>query len=316
MKQFRHFPLLRTTATVALLFLLLAGGAPCIAQATETALAACLPDEGFHPGWKVDGTPETFGRDTLYEHINGEAELYLPYGFEEAVAGYYIDMNTPKSGVAVDIYRMGSPLDAFGIYSRYRNPEALPTGPGVEGESSDTQVSFFQDRYFVRITSSGRVHPTRDVLQSCANAAAAKLPSPASWPSELAIIRAGESVPRTEQFVTQSLLGYRFFPRGLTADATLDGKPVKLFVVFTDSPASAAACLDAYAASGLQPGGKPAAPSASGTHDALSVQDPLYKNVIIRQSGSRLFGIAKADDPAKAAELLERWISRVESPAP
>lgn len=308
----RNYRLLRTAAVAAALLLsCLAGAMPCHAQPASSAVSGLLPDAGFHSGWNRDGAPETYSRETLYEHINGEAELYLPYGFDEAAAGYYIDSNNSKSGIAIDIYRMGSRLDAFGIYASYRNPETLPAGFGVEGEISDTQASFFQDRYFVRITASGRVPPARDVLRSCANAVASKLPAPSGWPSELDLIRAAEPASRTEKFVAGSLLGYRFFPRGLTADGILDGKPVKLFVVLAESPASAAACLAEYEASLQQPGGAASGSLATAADGTLSVQDPLYRHVVIRQSGSRLFGVAKADDPARAADRLSLWLSHL-----
>lgn len=289
----------------AILFFLLAGVLPGFAQASGPAMTALLPDSGFHPGWIIDGKPETFTRDNLYEHINGEAELYLPYGFDSAVVAYYTAGKGSKSGLSVDIYRMGSPLDAFGIYGGYRNPDGEAVKAGVEGEISRTQLLFFQDRYFVRVNSSGREPPSREAILACAEAVSAKLP-PSSWPQELALFQIPDLASRTEKYVAESLLGYRCFPRGLTAEAALEGKPVKLFVVLTDSIASAGACLDQYVASLQQPGIK--LPFATAT---LAVQDQLYKGVVLRQSGRRLFGIAKADDLTKAEALLEHWLSRL-----
>lgn len=311
------------TAALGLLLLSLVALAPCEAQVPATTREAAsnqvggvscsdlLPGPGFHPGWVADGTPETFTRDTLYEHINGEAELYLPYGLDSAAAGYYKAGEDSKAGLAVDIYRMGSPLDAFGIYGNYRNPDGEAVQVGVEGEISPTQLLFFQDRYFVRINSSGREPPTREAILACAQAVSAKLP-PSSWPQELALIQAPGIASRTEKYVAESLLGYRFFPRGFTAEASLDGTPVKLFVVTAGSPASAAACLDQYVDSLRQSGTTPSVEGGSRADSALFAQDQLYKGVLLQQRDSLLYGIAKIDDPAKARALLERWLSRPE----
>lgn len=277
-------------------------------QVSDASCSDLLPAPGFHPGWIADGAPETFTRDTLYEHINGEAELYLPYGLDSAAAGYYKAGERSKVGLAIDIYRMGSPLDAFGIYSNYRNPEGETVQVGVEGEISPTQLLFFQDRYFVRINSSGREPPAREAILACAQAVSEKLP-PSSWPQELALIQAPGIASRTEKFVAESLLGYRFFPHGLTAEASLDGTPVKLFVVTAGSPASAAACLDQYADSLRQSGITPSVEGDSRAGVTLFAQDQLYKGVLLRQRDDFLYGIAKVDDPVKARALLERWLS-------
>lgn len=284
------------------------------AASSQVSGASCsdlLPPPDFHPGWIADGTPETFTRDTLYEHIDGEAELYLPYGLDSAAAGYYKAGEGSKAGLAVDIYRMGSLLDAFGIYGNYRSPEGEAVQVGVEGEVSPTQLLFFQDRYFVRINSSGREPPAREAILACAHAISAKLP-PASWPQELALVQAPGIASRTEKFVAESLLGYRFFPRGLTAEASIDGTPVKLFVVLAGSPASATACLKQYADSLRQSGITPPVEGDSRAGRTLFARDQLYKGILLHQRDGLLYGIAKIDNPSKAQALLERWLSKSE----
>ncbi len=81
---------------------------------------------------------------------------------------------------------------------------------------------FFQNRYFVRINSSGRQPPAREAILACAQAVSAKLP-PSFWPRELGLIQAPGITSPTEKLVAESLLGYRFFPRGLTVEG--DSQP-------------------------------------------------------------------------------------------
>lgn len=283
--------------------------------------AGFLPPAGFAPGWVADGAVETFERDTLYEHINGEAELYLPYGFERLTTAYFKPVDGPKTGLGVDLYRMGSPLDAFGIFSNYRSPEGEEAAIGAGSEISDYHLLFWQDRFFVRLSASGG-KPGRPVLRAAAEAVAKALPGPATTPAELALLAIPERIARTEKFVAASLLGYSFFPKGLTADATLDGRPVRLFVVLTPSAASAGAALDAYvselARAGsppptrptetASPSGAPGGDPATSREPALLARDPLYKVVVLQRSGPLLFGIARLEDPAAGAALLARWM--------
>ena len=96
-----------------------------------------------------------FDKDTLFDHINGEAELYFPYGFDMLATATYMDRNNPEVWIVADVYRMASLLDAFGIYSNYRKADAASVTVGAEGFVSPSQLMFYQDRYFVRLQVTG-----------------------------------------------------------------------------------------------------------------------------------------------------------------
>ena len=82
-----------------------------------------LPPLSCGTGWKIEGKPAFYDRDTLSDRINGEAELYFPYGFDRMAAARYASEKLPGAGMDVEIYRMGSLLDAFGMYANYRQKE-------------------------------------------------------------------------------------------------------------------------------------------------------------------------------------------------
>ncbi len=56
----------------------------------------------------------TFVGGALYGFINGGSDLYLEYGFKELRA---VDVSYKGGNYSVELYEMGSPEDAFGIYS-------------------------------------------------------------------------------------------------------------------------------------------------------------------------------------------------------
>jgi hypothetical protein len=74
----------------------------------------------------LDGKVKQYTAEDLYVYINGEAELYMPYGFEILGSAFYGKGGDTRSGIVADVYRMGSLLDAFGIYSNYRDTGAEP----------------------------------------------------------------------------------------------------------------------------------------------------------------------------------------------
>jgi len=293
----------RIFAGILLGAVLLSGLLPAHA-AEPAAVTSLLPSPGFSAGWITDGKKETFGPENLYQHIDGEAELFIPYGFEALAFSLYVLEKDPNTALAVDIYRMRSPLDAYGIYSNYRNPDADDINVGAEGFTGDTQLMFYQDRYFVEITASGTGAPDRKVFAACARAIAAKLPGPAAKPKEIALLNDPQIAARTEKYIAESVLGYAFFKRGLTAEASVKGKKAKAFVVINDSPTAAALAFDAYVAYLRKAGVEP---KITGEKVAATVlaKDPLYKALALRRSGPYLFGVINAEAPETGLPLLD-----------
>ena len=82
-------------------------------------------------GWKQVGEIQSFDPNTLYEYINGGADLYLAYDFQELKVAEY--QNDKKAAVTVEVYRHRTPTQAFGIYSQERFPGANFIDVGIQG---------------------------------------------------------------------------------------------------------------------------------------------------------------------------------------
>jgi hypothetical protein len=155
---------------------------------------------------------------------------------------------------------------------------------------------FYKDRYFVRLSASGE-NPERDVFISCAEAIAKKIPGKSASPEELALIKVPGLVPGTEKYTAQSVLGYAFFKKGLTADGSLSGKPVKAFVILDKSAKDATNTFNKYFAYLKEKGGKPQLNKSTSGTVTLAGRDPLYKGVLVRRSGRYVFGITNLNTP-------------------
>jgi hypothetical protein len=104
--------------------------------------------------WKLLEPARTFGPDNLYEEIDGEAELVLPYGMERLTVAVLGRTARPGSEVRLELYRMASPRDAYGIWSQYRYPDQeLLRIPPSEAIVSDASADFFRGETFVRVRS-------------------------------------------------------------------------------------------------------------------------------------------------------------------
>ncbi len=138
--------------------LLLAALMPTVSLASrsnfQTAGAArLLPAAAEISGWISGGPPESYEREGLYGYINGGSEIFLQYDFKRADVGRYKkERGGAGREVTVDLYEMGSPLDAFGIFSvrRQGGEKALDLG-GVPNWISESQASLASGVYFVNI---------------------------------------------------------------------------------------------------------------------------------------------------------------------
>jgi len=115
--------------------------------------------------WKLLEPVRSFGPENLYEEIDGEAELVLPYGLERLTVAVLGRTAKPGSEVRLELYRMASPRDAYGIWSQYRYPdqEVLRIPPS-EAIVSETSADFFRGETFVRVRSKPGDGSRNDVV--------------------------------------------------------------------------------------------------------------------------------------------------------
>ncbi|MGB7630249.1 MAG: DUF6599 family protein [Candidatus Deferrimicrobium sp.] len=152
---------MKTVLIAALLLLAIAVPCAGAADSGDPVLGA-LAAKGE---WKLLEPVRSFGPDTLYEEIDGEAELVLPYGMVRMTVAVLGRTARPGSEVRVEMYRMASPRDAYGIWSQYRYPdqEVLPIPPS-EAIVSDASADFFRGETFVRVRSKPGDGSRNDVV--------------------------------------------------------------------------------------------------------------------------------------------------------
>ncbi|MEI8173797.1 MAG: DUF6599 family protein [Deltaproteobacteria bacterium] len=284
---------------------------PVSVFAAEDSIINTLPTPGFTPDWVMKESVTLYNADTLFDHINGEAELYFPYGFDMLATATYLNKKNPDVWVVVDVYRMGSLLDAFGIYSNYRKADAAEAVIGTEGLVSSSQLMFYQDRYFVRIQITGATSLEQELFVACGRTVSRNLPPNTGRPRELEVLVGIPGVvTKSERYLAQSLLGYAFFRRGMIADAMLGGERVQVFVVFENSPDAARKAFDDYR-SYLKAEGQEMNVTGTTDRTSLIAVDPLYRGVFVEQSGPYLIGAIRMKEASAAKPIVEQLRERL-----
>jgi hypothetical protein len=105
-------------------------------------------------GWKAVGKDAIYNRSTLFDYIDGGAELYLSYGFKDAINRRYTSEG--KSDIVVDIFDMATAPNAFGVFSQ--SMETVDKHFGQGSQISKGLLIFWKDRFYVSIVA----HPETD----------------------------------------------------------------------------------------------------------------------------------------------------------
>jgi hypothetical protein len=222
----------------------------------------------------------------------------------------YMNRKNSEVWIVADLYRMASPLDAFGIYSNYRKADAASVTVGAGGFVSSSQLMFYQDRYFVRLQVTGATSLGEDVFLACARSVSEKLPFNAKPVGEIEAMKIPGIVPKTERYIAKSLLGYAFFRQGIIADALLEGELVQVFLVPEDSVSAARAAFDHYR-SYLKAEGKNIQLQEGRDYVSIKAVDPLYGGVFVEQSDRYIIGAVRLKEPSSATRLIEQLRKRL-----
>ncbi len=133
-------------------------------------LAALLPDPAAFGG-KPSAPPAFYAAD-LYKYIDGGAEAYRNRGF---VMLAHREYKARDIELTADIYDMGSPERARGIYGAERSPESRAIGIGDQGYAGEGFLNFVQGRYYIKLIAFSEKSRTAPALEAAAKSISGKI---------------------------------------------------------------------------------------------------------------------------------------------
>jgi hypothetical protein len=191
----------------------------------QARLAGLLP-EPAEAGAKPASERQFYSSD-LYRYIDGAADAFL--GFD-LVAMVHQEYKAKGADITVDIYDMGKPLNAFGMYAAERSPSYHFVPLGAEGYVSDFILNFFQREFYVKLSAFSDDGKSAPDLIPWAQAISAKIGTEKSMPVALSILPEEHRVAHSEKFVNKSPLGHDFLSPAIEATYLIEGKSVVLLV--------------------------------------------------------------------------------------
>jgi hypothetical protein len=268
----------------------LLGGAPLVEGKTFV-----FPEMS---GWRIPEKPQLFSPATLYEYINGAADLYLSYEFQDLNVAEY--RNEKKAAVTVEIYRHENPTQAFGIYSQERLANAKLLDIGSQGYQEPMVLNFVAGPYYVKINGYNTGAEDEKTMLAFGRKVEEMLGKKTSLPGILSSFPPEGKKKNTEKFISKDFLGYSFFHFGFTADYERSGKKFKIFVIEGKDPQDCRSMMEKYLTQTGNQGKK-------ASEGAYRLKDHYHGEVDLFWKGKFIWGILDLEDPALRSQYLKEF---------
>lgn len=255
-------------------------------------------------GWKQSGEIQTFVPKTLFGYINGGADLYLSYDFQELNVGEY--SNEKKASIIIEVYHHKTPTHAFGIYSQERLSDANFLDIGSQGYIEANVLNFVAGPYYVKINSFNTGPYDREILIAFAKKVAETLGERGDLPSILSSFPEEGKKKNSEKFIGENFLGYSFLHSAFTADYEVSGTKFKLFVIQPVDKTECRNMIQKYSEQTGQTGKKV-------IEGRYLIRDPHHGEIELHWQGAYLWGILSLNNPdlrSKYFKLFEEGLQK------
>lgn len=277
--------------------------------ADPVALPFSIP-EGVTPQTPV----EAFGPGTLSEKINGKAELYLSAGFVNLQSRRFALEGAPEAWFELFIYDMGSPRNAFAVFSSQRRADGSDLKGVNLAYATPNALFLVQDRFYVEMVASvphealARAMETwaRDVLRKSSGDSGGLTEERAFPPENL---QAGSLT-----LLSSDVFGFEGLNNVFIAQYSVEGRSQSAFLSLRKTPEEAERLAADYHDFLLRSGGSDAAfPCEVPDCRVVQVFDTVE---VFFSHGAFLAGVHEAEDAALGIEMAHRLYERLMEMAP
>lgn len=197
-------------------------------------------------GWEIYDKVMQFTAENLYEQIDGRAEFYIAYDVIGMTFASF-DKSTDNSiSINLSIYDMGTPTNAFGVFSGERSIGAPQIKLGRDAYRSGANYYIWKGQYYIQIIALD----TLDILKQVGLDMAEKLTDVLHDSGEpvwgVNALPQVDRVPESVQYFLVNAMGLDFMRNTYMAQYTKGDVVVTTFLSQRDSQEIAAAIVAQY----------------------------------------------------------------------
>ena len=251
-------------------------------------------------GWKPVSEVSTYSPENLYEYIDGAADQFLDYGFQNLTSQ---DLAKGDLTATVDIYDMGSRINAFGIYKTERPASDKGIKVGAEGIISPPyQCLLLKGSYYVKVNAfEGEITEAngKDLLESLAAAISGEV----EFPPVLKLLPAKFKNPGSERYTRIGFLGLTELNHCIHADYTnQNNKKFQYFIMLPKGDETTESTWEKLAKKWKKSDHK---------KFSLLVKKVPYKGLnAVALMGDKIIGVTDCENEQQAIQRLEPVVAK------
>ena len=198
-------------------------------------------------GWQIFEEVKQFSPENLYEQINGRASFFLAYDMIQMTYVSFVNSVNPAQFIDLSIYDMGTPTNAFGVFSAERSQGESPLDLGRGGYRADANYFIWKGQYYLRIISSEVTDELEQIGRDLAQKMTDFLTDSGEQVWGLAALPLKDRVSGSVQYFKVDAMGLDFMRNTYTATYHKANTLVTAFLSRQDSAESARATMAQYA---------------------------------------------------------------------
>ena len=277
-------------------------------QATtdESSTLVSFP-EHFH----VMTPLESFTPNTLYEKINGQADLYLASGFVQLQSQRYAQNGHQDMWFEVFKYDMGTIENAFSVYSQQYRDDGRPLEWTEFAYAVPNALFFVHGQDYIEMRAAGTSEGLFASMEGVAREYVTSNDLEEATVAGFAWFPEKDLNKKSVTLVVSNAFGFERLNQVFTAEYRLDGTTVTAYISERASAAEAAELASAFSEYFLRFGGQEVGagfPSQNGK--TIEIMDTFN---IIFSEGPYLAGVHEALNREIARELASRLHKKIDS---
>jgi len=198
-------------------------------------------------GWQIFDEVKQFTPENLYEQINGRASFFIAYDMIRMTYVSFVNSDKTSQFINLSIYNMGTPTNAFGVFSAERSQGESPLELGRAGYRSDANYFIWKGQYYIRIISSEATNEFQWIGMDLARKVTDFLLDSGEQVWGLTALPLTDRMPESVQYFKVDAMGLDFMRNTYTATYRKGNTLVTAFLSQQDSAESARAKVVRYA---------------------------------------------------------------------
>ncbi len=281
-------------------------GPACDLTSIPAKVTSFTPD-----GWKIYDKVMGFTAENLYELIDGGAELYLAYDMAKMLFIDFVHKTNMNLSIELYIYDMGTPTNAFGIFSTERFQTAPSLSFGRDSYSVDAHYFIWTGRYYIRIIASDFTEELKQVGLNIARKATPCLYDSGKPVWGLTALPLNDLIPGSVRFSKADAMSLNFMRDTYTAKYLKGSTEIIAFLSRHESPESAQATVSRYVEHTRKYGERTESLTQNGMEFVLCDMGGSFD--IIFQRGRLVGGVISVADRTIAAQAAVDFQEQIRS---